>query len=69
MTEPIDPALLSRFHLTAFRDHLSLEAGHSDHTIVAYQRDLRRLVEFLVTRGFGNRSGSPPPISATSSSC
>lgn len=51
MTEPIDPALLSRFHLTAFRDHLSLEAGHSDHTIVAYQRDLRRLVEFLVTRG------------------
>ncbi len=39
------------FELQAFRDHLSLEAGHSPNTIEAYQRDLRRLVEFALSKG------------------
>ncbi len=46
-----DPELAHRFHLVAFRDHLSLEAGHSANTIEAYQRDLSRLVDFAATRG------------------
>jgi integrase/recombinase XerD len=49
------------FHLTAFRDHLSLEAGHSDNTIVAYQRDLTRLAEFVRSKGIdGPRDISTP---------
>jgi len=39
------------FHLQAFRDHLSLEAGHSPNTIEAYQRDLTRLADFARTKG------------------
>ncbi len=39
------------FHLQAFRDHLSLEAGHSRNTIEAYQRDLIRLAEFAASKG------------------
>ncbi len=46
-----DPELVARFHLVAFRDHLSLEAGHSPNTIEAYSRDLSRLLDFAVTRG------------------
>ncbi len=43
--------LAAAFHLPAFRDHLSLEAGHSDNTIEAYERDLRRLAEFAASKG------------------
>ncbi|HEY4101443.1 MAG TPA: site-specific tyrosine recombinase XerD [Gemmatimonadales bacterium] len=51
------------FHLTAFRDHLSLEAGHSDNTIVAYQRDLTRLAEFVRSKGIdGPRDISTPVL-------
>lgn len=39
------------FHLPAFRDHLSLEAGHSPNTIEAYQRDLLRLAGFAASKG------------------
>jgi integrase/recombinase XerD len=39
------------FHLPAFRDHLSLEAGHSDNTLQAYQHDLSRLADFAATKG------------------
>jgi integrase/recombinase XerD len=39
------------FHLPAFRDHLSLEAGHSPNTIEAYQRDLIRLADFAASKG------------------
>ena len=39
------------FHLPAFRDYLSLEAGHSANTIEAYQRDLMRLADFALSKG------------------
>lgn len=40
-----------RFLLEGFRDYLALEAGLRPSTIEAYQRDLRRLVEFAGLRG------------------
>lgn len=46
-----DPELVARFHLEAFRDHLSLEAGHSPNTVEGYTRDLLRLADFAATRG------------------
>ena len=46
-----DTELGVAFHLLMFRDHLSLEAGHSDNTIEAYQRDLLRLAEFAASKG------------------
>ena len=51
MTGPLSPEVLADFYLPSFRDHLSLEAGHSPHTLEAYQRDLRRLTEFAVSKG------------------
>jgi integrase/recombinase XerD len=39
------------FALEPFRDHLSLEAGHSANTVAAYLRDLRRLGEFAASKG------------------
>ncbi len=52
MTLPLlEVEVANAFHLTAFRDHLSLEAGHSPHTLEGYRRDLTRLAQFAVTRG------------------
>ena len=39
------------FELEPFRDYLALEAGHSENTVRAYRRDLRRLGEFALSRG------------------
>ncbi|MDX2206675.1 MAG: site-specific tyrosine recombinase XerD [Gemmatimonadales bacterium] len=50
----LDPELVAAFHLASFRDHASLEAGHSPNTILAYQRDLQRLVSFCLTKGVRN---------------
>lgn len=47
----LDPERIAAFHLMAFRDFLSLEAGHSEHTIAAYRRDLTRLVQFCTSKG------------------
>ncbi len=49
--DELTAAQTAAFHLLAFRDHLSLEAGHSETTIAAYRRDLVRLVRFAATRG------------------
>ena len=38
------------FSLEAFRDYLSLEAGHSPHTVDNYLRDLRRLAQYAATK-------------------
>ncbi|MGH7523825.1 MAG: site-specific tyrosine recombinase XerD [Gemmatimonadales bacterium] len=50
------------FHLSAFRDFLSLEAGHSDNTIVAYQRDLERLADYAVSKGVRDAGGITPTV-------
>lgn len=58
MTSSPDAAeRLARFHLPAFRDHLSLEAGHSPNTIEAYTRDLARLVDYATSRGIASPRG------------
>lgn len=49
--------LRRRFQLDSFRDYLSLEAGHSPHTLEAYGRDLERLAEFATSRGIADPSG------------
>jgi len=50
------------FHFRAFRDYLSLEAGHSDNTIAAYQRDLQRLAEFAASKGITEARGITTPM-------
>jgi integrase/recombinase XerD len=57
-----DPERIARFHLLAFRDHLSLEAGHSPHTIDAYGRDLNRLVAYAASKGIGDPAGLTTPV-------
>jgi integrase/recombinase XerD len=49
--DPLDRELAEAFQLPAFRDHLSLEAGNSPHTIEAYQRDILRLAQFARSKG------------------
>jgi integrase/recombinase XerD len=39
------------FGLEGFRDFLALESGHSDNTVEAYLRDVRRLAEFAAAKG------------------
>jgi integrase/recombinase XerD len=39
------------FGLEGFRDFLALESGHSQNTVEAYLRDLRRLAEYAVSKG------------------
>lgn len=51
MSDRLPPEVVHAFHLVTFRDHLSLEAGNSDHTIEGYGRDLIRLAEFAVSKG------------------
>lgn len=61
MTGP-DPERSARFHLVSFRDHLSLEAGHSPHTIEAYGRDLARLVSYATSKGIANPAELTTPV-------
>ena len=44
-------ALDRAFHLDRFADHLRFERGLSERTLEAYDRDVRRLGEYLVARG------------------
>lgn len=50
------------FLLEGFRDFLALESGASVHTVENYQRDLRRFVEFAVTRKAHDPSGVTRPM-------
>lgn len=50
------------FHLAMFRDHGALESGHSPHTLEAYQRDLKRLAEFALSRGIHDPAGLTTPL-------
>lgn len=47
----LDDAVARDFLLERFEDMLALEQGAAANTIAAYGRDIRRLVEFLATRG------------------
>jgi len=51
MTAVTREAVDRAFWLEGFRDYLSLEAGHSENTVEAYLRDLRRMGEFALSRG------------------
>src|SRR5215813_13731953 len=46
MSEQLEPAFL----LESFRDHLGLEAGNSPNTVESYLRDLRRFVQFAMSK-------------------
>jgi integrase/recombinase XerD len=45
------------FMLEGFRDYLALEAGHSPATIDNYGRDLKRMAEYLGSRGVAGPEG------------
>lgn len=63
MTDAAELAALAHaFQLPAFRDHLSLEAGHSPNTIEAYERDLARLVAFCASRGVREPAAITTPL-------
>jgi integrase/recombinase XerD len=42
---------MSGFRLAEFRDHLAIERGLSTRTLDAYERDIQRLIDFLLSRG------------------
>jgi integrase/recombinase XerD len=44
-------ALERAFQLPRFNDHLRFERGHSEKTLEAYGRDIRRLADYLTSRG------------------
>jgi integrase/recombinase XerD len=55
-------ALERGFLLEGFLDYLALESGASTNTVVNYQRDLRRFVEFAVTRKARDPAGVTRPM-------
>jgi integrase/recombinase XerD len=48
---PLDDSILRTFHLEQFTESLLLEDGASARTIDAYRRDVRRMMEFAVSKG------------------
>lgn len=50
-TPAVRERVTREFWLEGFRDFLALESGHSEHTVAAYLRDLRRLGEFAASKG------------------
>jgi integrase/recombinase XerD len=62
MTTDREARLDRDFMLDAFRDYLTLEAGHSPNTIVSYLRDLRRLAQFGITKGATGPAGFTRPM-------
>lgn len=57
MSDEVERAFL----LEGFRDYLTLEAGHSAHTVENYLRDLRRLAQFAEMK----RARTPAAVSRT----
>ena len=53
---------MKRFQLEQFRDYLTLEAGHSRHTVESYLRDVQRLVGYATEQG----RTSPDDVTAAS---
>ena len=47
----LEQEYLRDFRYEEFRDYLMLEAGNSANTVESYSRDIRRLSEYLVSRG------------------
>jgi integrase/recombinase XerD len=64
MTSPaaIRDEIRRDFWLEGFRDHLSLEAGSSAHTVESYLRDLTRLGEFARTRSVRSPANLTRPL-------
>jgi len=58
----ISAELTRQFWLEGYRDFLSLEAGHSQHTVDNYLRDLRRLAEFADARGVSDPATLTRPL-------
>lgn len=58
----ISAELTRQFWLEGFRDFLALEAGHSQHTVDNYLRDLRRLAEFADARGLNDPAALTRPL-------
>lgn len=57
-----ETAALDRAYLVEqFSDHLVLEAGASENTVLAYSRDIRRLGEFLTSQGIAAPDGVTTP--------
>ena len=57
MTETLRERLARAFLVESFRDHLTLEAGSSPHTVEGYSRDVSRLAEFATSKGVHAPSG------------
>lgn len=57
---PSPDALARAFHLESFRDHLSLEAGHSGNTVESYRRDLTRMAQFASGLGLAGPTDLTP---------
>lgn len=62
MVPLLDAEVANAFHLVAFRDFLSLEAGHSPNTLEGYGRDLTRLAQFATTKGVREPTGLTTPL-------
>lgn len=54
--------LSRRFLVEGFRDFLSLEAGHSTNTVLAYERDILRLARFAELRGTSDPGSVTPKL-------
>lgn len=62
MTETVRDRLARAFLVESFRDHLTLEAGSSPHTVDGYSRDVARLAEFAASKGVRAPAGLTPAL-------
>ncbi len=57
-----DDLWVRAFHLEAFEDYLSLEAGTAKNTVESYLRDIHRLASFLVSRSVSDAGTVDPGL-------